>query len=385
MIPVLLGSTRIPNKNLLLVDGHPLLSYVVRACQESEAFDRIVVNSEHLEFKKLADMLGVEFYHRSPSTGGSKCSMQNKSRQCKEERCQTHDHYLYDFMSKNGPCYLFQVHTTSPLILPETLKTFVHQMIHENYDSLFSIEERYTETLNGDEPLNFSFSKKIPTQTLPPIRSISWALSAWKSDSFMSAYERNNPEENGPTFVGKVGYFPLSKIEALDADTWDDLRIIEGSLNLRRQQIKTGAFKIPEDLLSIEYNLQELIGRDGVDIYKDETVNIRKTNIDEVRAKLGDAPWLHLLFYTATDQTALIYQQPGEGARKHCHVTHDEWWIVLDGTFEWRLPYGKVMVGNKNDILFLPRGSIHEIVCVGDKPGLRLACGARDMEHLYVK
>ena len=47
LIPVLLGSTRIPDKNLLLVDGYPMAFYVARACQKAGAFDEIYLNSEH--------------------------------------------------------------------------------------------------------------------------------------------------------------------------------------------------------------------------------------------------------------------------------------------------------------------------------------------------
>ncbi len=41
IIPALLNSTRVPNKNLMLVDGFPLIHYVVKACKESGAFDEI--------------------------------------------------------------------------------------------------------------------------------------------------------------------------------------------------------------------------------------------------------------------------------------------------------------------------------------------------------
>ena len=95
-----------------------------------------------------------------------------------------------------------------------------------NYDSLFSVEERFSETWWQGEPLNFSMSKKIPTQTLTPVQSITWALSAWKTSLFMESYVLDDPEERGPTFSGKVGVFPLNRIQALDGETWDELYVI---------------------------------------------------------------------------------------------------------------------------------------------------------------
>jgi len=384
MIPILLGSTRIPDKNLILVDGHPLVSYVTRACIESGAFDQIYLNSEHAIFGRLAKMLGVEFYPRDPRRGGSTCEMSNKSRQCTGDRCQTHDHYLFDFMDHlKGDANIVQVHTTSPLLEPTTIARFAEALGKQGVDSLFSVTDHYTETLFGDEPMNFSASRKIPTQTLPPVRMISWALSGWKSGSFMECYRTDDAESNGPTFCGNVEYFPLGKLEALDADTWEDLQIIEGCLSHRRHKVDTGRFRFSERVLDIEYDLQELIAHDGVHRVGIDGSNVRITNIDRIKQEMGEPPWLHLLVYSDTDQTALICQLPGEGARKHCHVTHDEWWVVLEGSFEWRLDDGEVVEGKQNDVIFLPKGTIHSIVCTSETAGLRLACGGRDMEHVY--
>lgn len=385
LIPILLGSTRIPDKNLLLVDGYPMVFYVARACQESGVFDEIYINSEHKIFEKIAGMLGVKFYPRKPEHGGSACRMVNKSRQCAGTRCQTHDHFLYDFMERVDSTYLALVHTTSPLLRPETITEFMSLQEKEGYDSLFSVEQRHTETLYNGNPLNFSLSKKIPTQTLGPVQMITWALSGWKTSSFMDSYGRDDPEEAGPTFCGKVGFFALDRIQALDADTWDDLSLIEASLYYCRQKITPGAYRFSEEMLKIENNLEELIGYDGVTKVDMKSANARLSNIEEIKRRMGSPPWLYLLFYSGEFQTGLIYQRPGEGATKHCHVTHDEWWVVLEGSFEWRLGDEKIIKAGVSDIVFVPRGTVHTIVCTSKGPGLRLAVGARDMEHIYVR
>ena len=98
IIPALLGSKRVHDKNLILVDGYPLMYYVVDACKKSKAFDEIYINSSDIVFKKMADELGVKFYHRKNEYGGSLCTMENSSRDCKGRRCSVHDHFLYDFI-----------------------------------------------------------------------------------------------------------------------------------------------------------------------------------------------------------------------------------------------------------------------------------------------
>ena len=382
MIPALLGSTRILDKNLLLVDGYPLIYYVVKACKKAGIFDEIYINSEHESFRRIADMLEVKFYPREPQHGGSACTLANKSFDCEGGRCQIHDHFISDFI-KNVPCdYLVQVHTTSPLLKPETIRNF--GKVLENYDSLFSVEEIYTEALYKNKPINFSKDKKNPTQELSPMQLISWALSGWKTTTFTDSYLRDDPNENGPTFCGKMGLYPISKIEALDADDWDDLYIIEACLSHRKHKADFGKHKFTERIVEIDNDLPHLITRDGVTCFEDSGYNKFLSNLDEIKEKMGEAPWCYVLVYSGTDQACLICQAPGGGCRSHYHVTKAEWWYVIEGTFEWRLDGGKVITANQGEVVCLPTGTIHTIVCTSKTPGIRLACGGRDMEHIYV-
>ncbi len=386
LIPALLGSTRIPDKNLLLIDGAPLAFYVASACKEAGVFDAVYLNSEHAVFGNMARWLGVSFYHRQPERGGSTCRMKNQSRVCEGTRCQTHDHFLFDFMAWLGePCLVVLVHTTSPLLRPETLRAFVDTFERDGYDSLLSMEERSTESFFQGRPLNFSMKKKDPTQTLSPVQLITWALSGWNTASFMAAYQREDSRQPGPTFCGKSGVFPLDRIQALDADTWDDLYLIEACLQHRRQQERPGQFRFTSEVVGIERCLEELIGRDGVGRFEGRYANSRFSNLEEIKQRMGPPPWLYLLVSTPTDQIALICQRPGEGCRNHCHVTHAEWWIVLEGAFEWRLGDGTVLRAKASDVVCLPRGMPHTITCVGEDQGIRMACGARDMEHVYLE
>ena len=43
MIPARMGSERLKQKNLALLDGKPLISYAINAANESQAFDQVVV------------------------------------------------------------------------------------------------------------------------------------------------------------------------------------------------------------------------------------------------------------------------------------------------------------------------------------------------------
>ena len=124
MIPVLLGSTRVPNKNLLLVDGHILCHYTIEACRDANVFTEIYLNSSDKEFKTVAESEKVKFFKRSPEFGGSACIQSTKSRNCRGERCVINDHYLYNFIKDVEADYVCQVNSTSPLLTSETIKKF---------------------------------------------------------------------------------------------------------------------------------------------------------------------------------------------------------------------------------------------------------------------
>lgn len=390
IIPALLNSKRVPNKNLILVDGYPLMYYVIKSCKESGIFDEIYVSSDDNVFKNIANQLGVKFYLRDPKKGGNVCNMYNSSKKCDNERCSVHDHFLYDFITNIECDYLVQVHTTSPLLEPNTIKEFTETLI-KSYDSLVTVEETYSESFVKNVPVNFNPHKKQPTQTLDPVQSISWALSGWKKETFIEEYE------SGPTFCGQSGMFPISKIEAIDVDTMDDLFIAEACLNHRKREDNIGKFFYTDNITSIEEELRDLISLDGSPMPDDEVLGHNETimNLDTIKKNIGkDHTWCYPVVYTDNDQIAFIRQEKGDGCRKHYHPTKDEWWYIVEGEFEYKLwddPKNteknpdRIVNAKVGDMVFLKKGVVHIITCISDSPGTRLAGGARNMAHVYVK
>lgn len=151
---------------------------------------------------------------------------------CGGERCQTHDHFLTGFMRDVQADYVVQIHTTSPLIKPNTIKDFVENI--RNYDMLIGCEEHYIETFVGDKEVNFTKSKKQPTQALNPIKTISWAICGWKKEIFLKNWDK------GPTFCGKVDFYKISQLESLDVDTTEQLFMVEACLNHLKRKDNVG-------------------------------------------------------------------------------------------------------------------------------------------------
>jgi CMP-N,N'-diacetyllegionaminic acid synthase len=54
------GSKRIPLKNIKLLAGRPLISYMVEAAMESRLLDRLIVSTDHPEIARIARDYGAE-------------------------------------------------------------------------------------------------------------------------------------------------------------------------------------------------------------------------------------------------------------------------------------------------------------------------------------
>lgn len=60
IIPARSGSKGLPNKNILMLLGKPLIAYTIEAAIESGIFARVIVSTDSLEYKKISERYGAE-------------------------------------------------------------------------------------------------------------------------------------------------------------------------------------------------------------------------------------------------------------------------------------------------------------------------------------
>ena len=68
------GSKGLPDKNMLMVNGKPLLSYSIEAALESKCFDDIVLTTDSEEYIELLSHYPISFLHRDKSLASDKSS-----------------------------------------------------------------------------------------------------------------------------------------------------------------------------------------------------------------------------------------------------------------------------------------------------------------------
>ena len=134
-------------------------------------------------------------------------------------------------------------------------------------------------------------------------------------------------------------------------------------------------------------NVVKVLNDDGIKDIDEKKLrkyeNITSINVNEIRKDLGMGSWAVRLVFNDIFGGVLIQQQPGEGNRRHYHKYADENWIILDGEWEWYIEGCEKKKVKKGDFVLVPRGTWHQIKCVGKGAGLRYAITQPDVEHIY--
>jgi mannose-6-phosphate isomerase-like protein (cupin superfamily) len=111
--------------------------------------------------------------------------------------------------------------------------------------------------------------------------------------------------------------------------------------------------------------------------------NTLHTRIQDVVAAAGPPPWAVRLLADERNLVTLIASPPGGGNRPHWHKDFDEWWVVLAGRLRWELTGRHVVEAAKDDLVWVPRGTVHHITTVGDELSLRLAVAMPPAVHYF--
>ena len=68
LIPARVGSKRVPNKNVLQLQGHPLLAYTISAALDSGVFEKVIVSTDSDEYAQIALHYGAEVPFLRPNS-----------------------------------------------------------------------------------------------------------------------------------------------------------------------------------------------------------------------------------------------------------------------------------------------------------------------------
>jgi len=367
MIPARLGSTRVKNKNLRLIDGKPLIQYIVDAATKSNLLDDIYINSESNQFESIAENSDVKFYQRPEELSSDTA---------------TNDEFAIDFMNNVDCDILVQLLPTSPFVTPSEIDSFIQAMLNGNFKTMISVKNIQIECIYKGKPINFDQSKQtLPSQLLEPIKSYACSLMGWNVKTF-----RDNIKKYSAAYHGgneSVGFYELKGYSTIDIDNEEDFLLAEAvSLSLKKSNSEPKYYTQDKTEHS-EIDVPSILAKDGVEVNDLFDVNNEVVALSDVLNTMPKGvSWSKRVIDTESNSMTIICQMPGEGNRMHYHPDWNEWWYIVEGEWNWEIE-GKIKQIVQGDIVFMEKNRKHKITASGSGRAIRMAVSRADVAHVY--
>lgn len=201
-VPIRLNSQRVEGKNLRLLGGRPLMTYLLDSLIQAENIDEVYVYCSNLSIVEYLPE-GVKFLQRDERLDSNTTLGQE----------------IYDAFTQQVEADIYILaHTTSPFIKTHTIEDAVKKVQSGEYDSAFSAEKIQTFTWWQGEPLNYTFERVPRTQDLEPVYVETSAFFIFRKELWREHHRR-------------IGFKPYTAvtdcIESMDIDNPDDFLLAE--------------------------------------------------------------------------------------------------------------------------------------------------------------
>ena len=129
IIPARGNSKRLARKNIYPIWGHPMISWAIKACQQSKYDIEPWVSTEDEEIKSIALDYGAKIHNRDPLLSGDHVYKQAVIRSAA-----TH------IFNENHVDIVISLQANSPQIKSEDLDSAIETFLEHNRDEVFSVD-----------------------------------------------------------------------------------------------------------------------------------------------------------------------------------------------------------------------------------------------------
>lgn len=214
VIPARAGSKGIPNKNIRIIGGYPLIHYSIKNAMNSKCITEVIVSTDSPEVQIIAQQMGAKCKWRDSSLCGDAVTL---------------DAVIADAIPKDTDWdYVVTMQPTSPTLKVETLDKAIEYAIENNLDTLISaINAPHLSWGVKDGKKVPNYVERLNRQYLPPCYLETGAFVISKASVV-------TPK----TRIGdKVDVFEVPENESQDVDTFSDLRSVAATLNVEKVAI----------------------------------------------------------------------------------------------------------------------------------------------------
>ncbi len=201
-VPIRLNSQRVEGKNLRLLGGRPLMTYLLGSLASAKNIDEVYVYCSNSAIQEYLPE-GVKFLQRDERLDSNT----------------TLGEEIYDAFTTavDADIYIL-AHATSPFIRTSTIEDAVAQVESGEYDSAFSAERVQTFSWWQGKPLNYSLEHIPRTQDLEPMYVETSAFFIFRGEVWRTLHRR----------IGEHPYMAVTdRIESMDIDNPDDFLLAE--------------------------------------------------------------------------------------------------------------------------------------------------------------
>lgn len=214
VIPARAGSKGIPNKNIRIIGGHPLIFYSLKNALSSNFVTDVIVTTDSPEVKIIAKQMGATVKWRDEKLCGDSITL---------------DAVIYDAIDQSVAWdYVVTMQPTSPTLSVDTLDRAIAYAIENDLDTLISaINSPHLSWGIKDGKKIPNYEERLNRQYLPPCYMETGAFVVSKANIVTAK-----------TRIGKkVDVFEVPECESQDVDTFSDLQSVAASLNKKKVAI----------------------------------------------------------------------------------------------------------------------------------------------------
>lgn len=213
VIPARAGSKGIPNKNIRIIGGHPLIYYSIKNALTSKMITDVIVSTDSPEVRIIAEQMGAKVKWRDAALCGDAVTL---------------DAVIADAVPEGDWDYIVTMQPTSPTLRVSTLDAAIQYSIDNDLDTVISaINAPHLSWGEKDGQKVPNYTERLNRQYLPPCYMETGAFVVSKASVV-------TPK----TRIGvKVDVYEVPEDESQDVDTFEDLRSVAATLDRQRVAI----------------------------------------------------------------------------------------------------------------------------------------------------
>jgi CMP-N-acetylneuraminic acid synthetase len=199
-------SERVPCKNLKLLGDRPLFCHAIAIAKAASSVTHVVIDSDSDEILRIGAEHGAIPLKRSPDLATNTTTGDDLA--------------FWQASNAPGSNFVVQVIPTSPFLKPESVDAAIEMLRSTAVDSVVGVFREPLYLWKNGRPTYFLPDGRIPNSVdLEPTVAETTGLYANRTQFVLQQRKRMNPDNCAPLF--------LSKLEAIDINTWEDFTFAE--------------------------------------------------------------------------------------------------------------------------------------------------------------